>query len=419
MKILYADKYFWEKGGAERVFFQERTAALEAGFQVVDFSTTDPRNFPSPYSAWFVPGTDYSDQGLGGAGGGLTAKARAAMEFVRNARAVKAVTTLAERERPQIAHLHNIYHHLTPSIIPALKKRGVKVVLTLHDCKLVCPSYLMLHQGRICDACRGRAFWHAAANRCPDGSWYKGMLLSLEAYWHRLAGSYQAVDLFIAPSRFMAELVSRYRVDRRKVAVVPNGVELDRFRPSDKDLGYALYIGRVSSEKGLVTLARAHALLAQRGPAAPGLKVVGEGPLKDELSAAHPGIEFCGYRSGEELSRLVEESAMVILPSECNENAPLAVLEGGASGKAVIGSDLAGIPELIEEGVTGLLFPPGNAEALADRMAELAADPGRRREMGLAGRRRVETNYDIKDHNRRILEIYQALNQGEAVGGGW
>ena len=423
MKVLYVNKYFWKKGGSEVVMFQERQAALDAGLEVVDFSVIDPRNQPSPYADWFVKADDYSDPDPDSAAAsrGKWGLLKTAVRFVHNSEVTQRIAELVDKERPQVAHLHNIYHQLTPSIIPVLKKHGVKVVLTLHDCKLVCPMYQMLWQGEVCNACHGKAFWHAAARSCPDGSRSKGLLLAAEAYWHRLVGSYSQVDLFISPSRFLAELVSTYRVERSKVAVVPNGAELDRFETHGEDQGYALFMGRITEEKGVRTLARAHQILSRGNGGPLALKVAGDGPLKDELSAAYPDVEFLGYRSGRDLYSLVEKAAMVVVPSEWNENCPMTVLEAGAAARPVIGSELGGIPELIEDGVTGLIFPAKNVEALAERLAELAADPQRRREMGQAARRRIESAYDLRIHNRRVQEIYQALSQGQTdgLGGNW
>ncbi|NHJ87855.1 MAG: glycosyltransferase family 1 protein, partial [Asgard group archaeon] len=144
MKILLANKFFYLNGGSERVFFQERDFLLGKGHSVVDFSMQDDRNFASPYSDYFVPNIDYHKDGS------LSKKISRMGTFIHSNIAVDHVKKLIKDKKPDMAHLHNIYHQMTPSIIPALKNDGLKVVLTLHDTKLICPGYLALNKGGIC-----------------------------------------------------------------------------------------------------------------------------------------------------------------------------------------------------------------------------------------------------------------------------
>ena len=211
MRILFVNKFFYLRGGSEQVFFQERNSMKNSGHSVVDFSMHDEKNIPSKYSQHFVPRIDYKQSG------NFADKIRKSNNFIHSRMAVSKISELISRYSPQIAHLHNIYHQLTPSIIPVLKSAGVKIILTLHDAKLVCPTYLMLSHDKICSACKGRYFYKVITTRCQD-SLFKSLLFSAEAYWHRWKGSYDQVDHFISPSRFYAELVSRYRVPYRRIS---------------------------------------------------------------------------------------------------------------------------------------------------------------------------------------------------------
>lgn len=397
MKILLANKFFHLNGGSERVFFQERQFLQESGATVVDFSMQDERNFDSPFAGYFVEKIDYdSVKGFGG-------KLKAARAFVHSEEAVRKIGQLVEKERPDIAHLHNIYHQLTPSIIPVLKKHGVKVVVTLHDYKLICPSYIALDKGEICTACNGASFWRPVSRHC-QGSRLQEMLLMAESFWHRRQKSYEEVDLFIAPSRFLADLASR-RIPREKIAVLPNGIDLEAYTPNYDDLGYGLYFGRLSKEKGIETLLAAHKSMGESLP----LKVVGTGPLADRLAWYFPAAEFLGYKSGEELTTLIGEAAFVVVPSEWYENCSMVVLEAMALGKPVIGSNIGGIPEQIEDGRTGCLFPMGDKAALAARMRELSRNKDQRISMGMAARRKIEKGFSLPRHCENLQEIYQGL----------
>ena len=172
MKILLANKFFYPKGGSETVFFQERDYLLRQKISVIDFSMKHPVNFPSEYSDYFVTNVDYQADKKNRVLGNLGT----AINFIHNREAINALEVLIEKEKPDIAHLHNIYHQITPSIIPVLRNAGIKVVLTLHDYKLICPSYLMINCDNICNKCEGKLFWHATSKKCQSDSYFKSLL---------------------------------------------------------------------------------------------------------------------------------------------------------------------------------------------------------------------------------------------------
>jgi glycosyltransferase involved in cell wall biosynthesis len=397
VNILCANKFFHLNGGSERVFFQERSFLLERGHKVIDFSMEDQRNFPSPFAEFFVPNVDYRDSS------GLRSKVRQSVSFIHSTIAMKNLEKLIRWVKPEIAHLHNIYHQLTPSIIPLLKKHGVKVVLTLHDCKLVCPSYLSLKNGIICEECRGEYFWKPLTTNCQN-SRSKGLLLSAEAIWHKRKRSYEHVDLFISPSRFVAELTA-CRVPSAKIRVLHNGIDVGVYQPNYEDKSYGLYLGRLSREKGIETLLNA----CTAGRTVLPLKVVGTGPLENKLRVAYPGIQFLSYKTGQELNNLISNAAYVVVPSECYENCSMVVLEAMALGKPVIGSRIGGIPEQIKDGKTGFLFEMGNTDELAAKMEMLSTNKELRLRMGKAARRKLEQEYSLQAHCEGLLDIYSEL----------
>lgn len=397
MKVLLVNKYFFLKGGAERVFFQEKECLKKEGVSVVDFSMEDRRNVSSQFSDHFVSNVDYY------ASGGFKKLARTSLKFIRSGEAMKQIGSLCEDEKPDIAHLHNIYHQLTPSVIPVLKRFGTKVVMTLHDGKLICPGYVMLNRNSICTRCSDGSFWRPFVINCQGNKWH-GLLFSAEAYWHKLARSYEKVDLFLTPSSFLKKVISR-RISPGKIRVLKNGVELDSYRPVWEDSGYALYLGRLSREKGLKTLCEAYEQVS--GTVA--LKIVGTGPLEAELKKRYPKVRFMGFRTGNELKEIIGQSSFVVVPSEWYENCSMVVLEAMAMGKPVVGSRVGGIPEQVEDGKTGLLFEMGSVNDLARKMGLLTNDPSLRREMGKAARAKAEEEYSLKQHCVGLLEIYDGL----------
>lgn len=397
MKILLCNKFFFLNGGSERVFFQERDFLVERGNNIVDFSMQDERNIFSPFSSFFVPNINY----LNVKGGGN--KIKQAASFIHSTVAVKSLTRLIKQEKPEIAHLHNIYHQLTPAIIPVLKKHRIKVVLTLHDYKLICPSYLALKNGTICTDCEGKHFFKPFTKNCQNSRSH-GLLLALEAYWHQWRKSYNDVDCFIAPSHFLLELTSK-RIPSSKIKMLRNGIDVTEYRPNYNDDGYVLYFGRLTKEKGIETLLKAHDESSNCLP----LKVVGTGPAEKQLQRLFPRTEFLGFKNGKTLNDLISNAAFVVVPSEWYENCSMVVLEAMALGKPIIGSDIGGIPEQIEDGTSGFLFEMGNVRQLAQKMRILSDNPNMRSAMGKAAREKLERKYSLQSHCEDLLSIYQKL----------
>lgn len=400
MKVLFANKFFFRNGGSEVVMFQERDYLLGAGHEVVDFSMQDARNVPSPHAAFFVGRQDYRG------GAGKLGKLKSALSLLHSPEAVKRISALIRETRPDLVHCHNIYHQLTPSIIGAAKKLGVPVALTLHDSKPVCPAYTRLHDGKPCSDCLDGDFSHVLRNRCAEGSRGKSALLYAEAVVQRALGSYEKVGAFIAPSRFMHESIA-HRVPQNRIRLLYNGIDTNAARGSGQDDGYVLFLGRLSREKGVETLLKAHAISSGGWR----LVVAGTGPLGEELKAKYNPSNFVGYIAGDALTAMIDRASVVVVPSEWYENCPMSVLEAMAYGKPVVGSRMGGIPELVEDGKTGLLYEAGNVSELASTLDRLMASPDLRRQMGAAARQRVEAVFSLESHNAGLMDIYKSITE--------
>lgn len=384
--------------------FAERDFLLGANVEVVDFSMRGDANLPSDYADHFVSEQSYREGGMS-----ASKRLRAALTLVHSPEAVRRIGALIDATRPDVVHCHNVYHQLTPSIIGAAKRRNVPVVLTLHDYKPVCPVHKRLRHGQPCSDCLDGRFSNVVRHRCADGSLAQSALLYAEAVVQRLLRSYEKVDAVIAPSEFMRASVTRARFAADSVHVLPNGVDTERLRPTGEDDGYLLYLGRLSPEKGVETLLAAHDSIGIEAP----LRLAGTGPLEPELRARFPKAEFLGHLSGDALAAAIRRAAAVVLPSECYENCPVAILEAMSYGKPVVASDIGGIPELVVHRETGLLFPPGDREALADRLSTLVSSGALRRRYGAAGRERAVRDFSLKRHNEALMRLYQELVRRE------
>lgn len=400
MKILLVNKYFYLRGGSERVFFNEAELLRGRGHRVIFFSMAGAPNLPSDRSGCFIEAIDYERPGSFGK------RLAAGLKIIYSREAAKKIGRLLDRERPEIAHLHNIHHQISPSILPALRDRRVPVVMTLHDYKMVCPAYTLFREGRVCEECRGGRYYRCFLHRCTKRSFPKSLLNAVEMYLHHsVLDLYRLVDVFISPSRFLRDKILEMGF-RKEVVYLPYSFSLRDYRPPPgPGDGSVCYFGRLSAEKGLSTL-----LEAMEGIDAP-VKIIGEGPaggaLRERAAGRLPSARFLGRRSGEELRSEIAASRLVVVPSRWYENRPSSVLEAFALGKPVIGSRIGGIPELVIDGETGFTFRPGDAADLREKIRALLADPGLGERMGRAGRRYVESDLDPDRYWPKLMEVYR------------
>lgn len=405
MILLLANKFHYLKGGAERYYLDQSAYLSARGHRVVHLSMAHALNLPAIDGDRFVGEVDYRKPM------GLAAQVRHAGRTIYNLEAAAAAREIARQSRPQVAHLHNIYHQLSPSIVRALSSAGIPIVQTLHDYKLICPAYLMLRRGEVCERCRGGRYYHVAAGRCLLDSRGASAVAMAEAYFHRWMRTYEKVRLFLCPSRFMLEKVADFGVPRDRLVRLPYFLPMERFVPAADRGEYLVYAGRLSREKGVATLLEAHARLPE--PRLP-LRILGDGPLRAELErrAGRLGagdVSFEGHKELAELTAIVGRARFVVVPSEWYENYPYAILEAFALARPVIGTRIGGIPELVRDGETGRCVPPGDVGAMADAIAGLGGAPAQADAMGKRAREWVERELAPARHMDRLEAIYAEL----------
>ncbi len=407
-RLLSINNYHYRRGGSDVVYLEHAALMEEQGWSNAFFSMHHPQNMATPWSEYFVGEIEY------GHAYSLRQKLVMASKVVYSREAQRQLSRLLDGYHADVAHLHCIYHHLSPSILSTLKQAGVPIVMTAHDLKLACPAYKMYNEQGLCERCKGGNLTNVLTHRCVRGSLAASAIVMVESGVHRLFNSYQdQLDKVVVPSRFFMEKFIEWGWPRERFAYIPNYVDASRFTPDYGHGGYFLYFGRMVPEKGLATLLRAAAA------AGVALKLVGTGPLDAELRAlaAQLGgeVSFLGYRSGEALHALVRGARAVVLPSEWYENAPMTVLESFALGKPVIGAAIGGIPELVLDGETGWTFPSGDAEQLAALLARVAAMPSSElARAGMAARALVVSQFNREAYLRATLALYAELGVGQA-----
>ncbi len=409
MKVLMVHKYHYFRGGDSTYMFNLSGLLEENGHEVAHFAMRHPKNLESPYSGYFTEEIDFPRllENIT-----LSSAWKVVSRSIYNREAAKKIAALADDFRPDVAHFHNIHGHLTTSIIEPLRKRRIPIVWTLHDYRLVCPNTSFLCRGKICERCLPAKYYNVLVHRCKKGSAAASLAAMLASYYERMSGVPEKIDRFIAPSAFMKKKLVEGGVDPDRISRVPNFVDIERFQPrGEKEEDYFLYFGRLSAEKGLDLLIEAAGGL-EKGR----LVIAGEGPLREKLEKTAEDIrgcdvEFAGFKPRGELAQLIRRSMFVVIPSQWYENLPFSVMESMALGKAVAATDIGGIPEMVEHGVSGYLFPPGDSNALAGRLEELLSSPEIRKKMGLEGRRKARELYGPSKHYDEIIAIYERVRE--------
>ena len=408
MRILHVNKFFDRNGGAE-VYMQElMRRQTDAGHDVHALSTRSPNNLPSRDMSRFVARYDLSHFDPSRPKEWKT-DAIIAANFIWNREAKRAMEQALSDLKPDVVHLHNIYHHLSTSVLAPIRRSGVMCVQTLHDLKLACPNYRMATEGTLCERCKGGRYWEAVKHRCLFPGMMPNMLAAAEMGMTKLRQSYErTVRTFICPSRFMADTMAEWGEPAPKFTVVRMPIE--RKPLAHRDDGYLLAVGRLSPEKGYEDLIR----VAGRVPEVR-IRIAGIGPVEDRLrevirSEKIENVELVGYKRGADLAELYDGAAAFISSPVGYENAPLTVLDALGYGLPVLATDIGGLPEMVQDGVNGYLIPHGSRDAWVmalKRFASLSDDA--RSQMAEESRRVAGSFPDWGRHADLIRQVYEGV----------
>jgi glycosyltransferase involved in cell wall biosynthesis len=385
MRILTVHNEYREPGGEDKVVEAETRLLRENGV------TVEELRFHSSHHL------------------GKLEQIRVAWELPHSSRAKALTAEAIEKFRPDILHVHNFFPLATPSVFEAAKERGIPTVLTLHNYRILCANGLFLRDGKPCELCVEVGTAPAVRYRCYQGSLPGSMALARmitvhqrRRTWHRL------VDRFIVLTEFSKSRFTHAGLPEEKFTVKPNFL----FDPSVIAAAQAgarpkvLFVGRLSPEKGLITLLAARALVKNKD--AYELHIVGDGPLAKAVAAAassDSNIHWHGSRSSSEVYSFVAGSDLMVFPSECYENFPIVILEAMAHGKPVLASRIGGLPEIIREGETGAFFEAGNARDLAGKIEASLANPAHLAVLGVQARKRYREQYTPQKNIASLLDI--------------
>ncbi len=368
MKVLLVNKFLFPKGGSETYVFKLGETLERHGHSVEYFGLKNDKNIVGNSADSFVSDLDFNK--------GILRNLTAPFRMIYSCEARRKIKKVLYKFNPDVVHLNNIQFHLTPSIILEIQKyrkntgKDLKIIYTAHDYQLICPSHGFFDNNlNNCEKCIGGKYWNCIQSKCMKNSRLKSIIAAFDAFFWSKNKAYSYVDAIICPSLFMKSKLDSEERFASKTIAIHNFLETHESLSFQKG-SYVLEFGHLSRDKGTNTLLEA----AKRMP---GVKFVfaGYGEAVEDIKKIE-NAEYVGFKTGEELRKLISGAACSVCPSEMYENCPYTVIESQIYGTPVVGARIGGIPELINEGKSGLLFEPGNADELLNKLKSLFEDDG-------------------------------------------
>lgn len=360
MKILMVNKFLYPRGGSESYMLYLAEHLEKCGHKVEFFGMYDDKNTVGNSSGLYTQNMDFHSNGI--------SRFLYPFKIIYSLEAKRKIARVIDDFKPDIVHMNNINFQLTPSIIYAIKKKGIPLVQTVHDYQMICPNHLLYNfdKNEPCEKCINGSHTACIKNKCIHSSAVKSIIGVIEAKLYSLLKTYKKVDLFVCPSSFLEKkLVSAKDYYKGKTVTIHNFINKEKFSgSSQKEQNYIVFVGRLSKEKGIENIAGAAKLLPEYD-----FVVAGSGPDEDILKNI-PNIRLAGFLTGNELCELMANAKILLLPSVCYENCPLSILESHALGVPVVTMNSGGMAELVKDGVTGTLVNEPTPEGIAQKIRE-------------------------------------------------
>lgn len=384
MKILLCHNYYQQPGGEDQVFVDEAQLLESYGHEVIRYTLhNDAIRESSSVSV--------------------------AIKTLWNRETYRELTNLIAREKPAVTHFTNTFPLISPAAYYAAKRARVPVVQSLHNYRLLCPASTFYRDGKVCEDCLGKTFPSPAiSHACYRSSRAATATVAAMTTFHRFRRTWhRAVDQYVALSHFSAAKFIAGGIPRDKIVVKPNFLTSNP-TPGTGDGGYALFVGRLTPEKGIETLLQAWESLNGKIP----LRIVGDGPLAEVVAkraSQTPGIEWLGRRNGVEVLDLMRGARCLVMPSEWYECCPKTLIETLAVGTPGIVSRLGAMAEMIDHRRTGLHFEPGNAQSLVEQVTRLAIDDNLASQLRRNARAEYLARYTAEANYEMLMAIYSAV----------
>ncbi len=361
MKVLLVNKFHYMKGGSETYYFALSEMLTAYGHEVIHFSMSDDKNSYSPTSQYFVKNIDMNTKSK-------REKIKIMFGSIYSKDAYNKMNELLNKEKPDIVHLGLVHRHLTYSIVKAIREHNIPIVQSVHDMVFVCPSYMMLSKGKVCEKCVNHSKFNCIKNKCVKNSLTKSIFAVAESRYIKKHHFYDMIDVFLTECKFYEAILKKANFCKSRFQTMTNFIPKSKSIVKNDCIGdYYLFFGRFSPEKGIMTLLSAF----EKSNSNKKLVIVGDGPLYEEInfvvnnSSKRSLISLKGAVYGKEMEELLANSRAVIVPSEWYENCPYSILESMAKSRVVVCANIGGLPELVIQNKTGFLFKPGDIDELA------------------------------------------------------
>lgn len=405
MKILLVNKFHYLKGGSEKYYFELGKLLKENGHEVAFFSMEDEKNIKTDCKEYFVKPIDLN-----------TGSKLKALDVIYSKENEKKMEEALDDFKPDIVHLNNFQRQLSASIINPIKKRNIPIVFTAHDVQAICPAIVMLDSNKeICEDCVNGKYINCIKKKCIKDSNLKSILGAIEGKYYRNKKIYtEKIDKIITPSEFYKAKFIKDGTDQNKIVALHNFIDTDEYDVPIEDEGYALYIGRLSKEKGIFNLIKAFSLVKEGE-----LRIAGDGPEKDAIiKLIHENhlenrVKLLGFIDKKGIKEQVRKCRFVVVPSIWYENCPYSVMETLAIGKPVIGADIGGIPELVQNNQTGLTYKFDDVEELSNKMNTLFNNKELAQKLGNNAKGQARKLYTKNVYYDKIIRVYTNLIKGE------
>lgn len=399
MKILMVNKFLYPRGGSESYMLSLGEHLEKLGHEVAYFGMYDEKNTVGNPAGKYTQNMDFHSRGF--------ARFLYPFKIIYSLEAKKKIIQVIDDFKPDIIHMNNINFQLTPSLIYGAKKRKVPVVQTVHDYQMICPNHLLYNfdENHPCEECVNGSHRHCIKNKCIHNSLVKSILGVIEAKFYAFLKTYKKVDLFICPSHFLEnKLLSAKKFYQGKTHTIHNFINMQTFSKGDEETdSYIVYVGRLSKEKGVELLAKTAKLLPEYT-----FMVAGNGPDAEILSGIE-NIKMAGFLTGEELTRLMGNAKVLLLPSVCYENCPLSILEAHAMGVPVVTMNSGGMAELVKDGVTGTLVTEPTPEGIAEKLKKTLENPGYYQKLKENCKKEKDNILSVETYCEHLLQEYQKL----------
>ena len=410
LKILSINKYYRLEGGADREMFNIEKILLENGHEVIPFSTENKKNRPTEWSKYFAEGLD-----IGGMGkDNIINKMKKFSRVIYNFQAKKKLIQLLDNISPDVAHLHNIHYEISPSVIHALRRKKIPIVMHLHDMRLFCPNGVSFTKGKYCQSCMFNKFYHAFSKKCIQDSYKASFAAMLANYLHYYLQIWKThVDRYIIPTNLLTEMSVSYGIPSYKIDTYDYYIDHDKYNVTSVYEPYFVYYGFQGVSKGLMSLLKALMKLKSEGFSNYKLKIFGaKGPVTPDIlkfisdNSLDDKIEYYGFVEDSVLFEAISNCLFIVLPSIGSENSNCVIRESNALGKMVLGSRIGGIPEQIIDKETGLLFTPNDIDDLSLKIEYLFNNQDVAIEYGIKSNAFVKIRSDKKHFYDQLMNTY-------------